>query len=202
MQMRLLLLLVASSIFACASEPPYDPMNDYEELDAATVLDAPSVDLADVATEYRDDVRRGEYMVELLGCGTCHTPGALEGAPDYSASLSGSDVGIAYTSPLSGRFPGVVFPSNITSDEVTGIGSLSDEQLDGAIRGGVDRHGGYSAPVMPWPGYARLTDEDTAAIILYLRSIDPVSHHVPRNVDPGQPTAESYVYFGFYATKD
>lgn len=202
MRSRISIWLLTLSLCSCAAEPEYDPFDDYVELDSTTVLDAPSVDPADVAPRHRDAVRRGEYMVELLGCGTCHTPGAFDGAPDYSASLSGSDIGIAYTSPLIGRYPGVVFPPNITSDIETGIGGWSDEQMDSAIRSGMDRHGRQSAPVMPWPGYARLSDEDTAAIIIYLRNLKPVRNRVPDDVRPGNPTAESYVYFGFYTPKD
>ena len=158
-------------------------------------------DAEQLSPEKRDLVVRGEYMVELLGCGTCHTNGALEGDPDTELYLAGSDVGIAYTSPLDNRYPGVVFAPNLTPDPETGIGGWSDKELSMAIRQGRGRHSNRPGLVMPWPGYATLSDEDTAAISEYLRSLDPIRHKVPDNVEPGQRTRESFVYFGFYRTK-
>ena len=140
-------------------------------------------------------------MVELLGCGTCHTNGALEGDPDIDNFLGGSDIGIAYMSPLDNRYPGVVFAPNLTPDVETGIGSWSDNELSMAIRQGKGRHSKRPGLVMPWPGYAKLSDEDTAAITQYLRSLEPVRHKVPDTVEPGQKTRESFVYFGFYRNK-
>jgi hypothetical protein len=51
---------------------------------------------------------------------------------------------------------------------------------------------------MPWSGFARLTDEDTAAIVSYLRSIPPIAHRVPARVAPGTPARAPFVYFGVY----
>jgi mono/diheme cytochrome c family protein len=173
-----------------------------EELDAATILDAPTVNIANVAPADRDAVRRGEYMVELLGCGTCHTDGAFEGAPDSDRSLAGSATGIAYTTPLEDRYPGIVFPSNITPDLKTGIGGWSDAQLAASIRQGQGRHGSRQRLIMPWPGYARLSDEDTVAIVRYLQSLEPVKHQVPDNVQPGEASNQPYIYFGVYRTTE
>ena len=186
---------------ACAGEVSNSPLDDYEEVHATTILEAPSVDTQGLGPEKRNSIKRGQYMVELLGCGACHTNGALEGDPDTDNYLAGSDIGIAYTSPLDNRYPGVVFAPNLTPDSATGIGGWSDEELSVAIREGRGRHSSRAGLVMPWPGYAKLSDEDTAAITEYLRSLDPVDHKVPNNVDPGQRTNESFVYFGFYRTK-
>ncbi|HEU4765605.1 MAG TPA: hypothetical protein VFT93_08150, partial [Candidatus Eisenbacteria bacterium] len=38
-------------------------------------------------------VQRGQYLVTVLGCHDCHTPGTLYGAPDMSRQLSGSELG-------------------------------------------------------------------------------------------------------------
>ncbi len=201
MKNPLTLILFIMTVQACAGEVSSGPLNDYEEVHATTILDAPSIDENDVAPDKRDRVKRGEYMVELLGCGTCHTNGALEGDPDTDRHMAGSDIGIAYTSPLDNRYPGVVFPPNITSDIETGIGGWSDEQLSMAIREGRGQHGDKPGLVMPWPGYAKLSDDDTAAISDYLRSLDPIRHKVPKNVALGQRTNASFVYFGFYRNK-
>jgi len=193
-----LFVLAPLVLAACAADDTYDPLEEYVELEATTVLDAPAALPGRYAPEYADRVERGEYLIELLGCGACHTDGALIGEPDPARSLAGSRVGIAWSNPLGEAKPGVVFPSNITSDVETGIGGWSDAQIANAIRFGAGRHGAGGIRVMPWPGYARITDDDVAAMVAYLRSIEPVRHRVPSNVEPGRDSPEPFVYFGVY----
>ena len=195
-------LLVASlSLPACAGGPAYDPMSEYEELESATILDAPSPVAGNFAPENRYLVERGEYLVQLLGCGSCHTDGALEGAPKTDRSLAGSRTGIAWMNPFRNEFPGVVYPPNITPDRETGIGEWSDAQIAAAIRAGLGRHLSRRIAVMPWQGYARLHDDDVDGIVAYLRSITPVRHEVPAEVLPGSRASEPYVYFGTYRSR-
>ncbi|MGI9222203.1 MAG: c-type cytochrome, partial [Woeseiaceae bacterium] len=146
-------------------------------------------------------VYRGEYLVELLGCGACHTDGALIGEANMQRSLAGSSIGIASSSPLGVERPGVVYAANITPDNETGIGLWSDQQIANAIRAGLGRHFGTRIPVMPWQAYAKISDEDIGAIVAYLRSIEPVNHRVPDPVVPGQRAKEPFVYFGVYRSK-
>ena len=147
-------------------------------------------------------MERGEYLVELLGCGACHTDGALEGVPDFDKALAGSRIGIAFTNPLADSTPGVVYPPNITPDVDTGIGAWSDRQIEIAIRAGVGRHGDRRIVVMPWQGYVKLTQDDLAAMVAYLRSIPAVRHEVPDEVRPGETASEPFVYFGVYRSRD
>ena len=70
---------------------------------------------------------RGEYLVNLLSCDFCHTPGTMEGKADLKRRFSGSSVGIAYTAYAEPDRPGIVFPSNLTSDKKTGL-------ADGAMK--------------------------------------------------------------------
>lgn len=201
MQRQLLAIITLFFAGACAGEAPYDPLGDYEELEPVTFLDAPDAQPGAYAPADRDAVERGEYLVELLGCGVCHTDGALLGAPDSERSLAGSRTGIAYANPLGNEFPGVTYPPNITPDEKTGIGSWSDEQIENAIRAGIGRHMDRRIKSMPWPGYAKLSDEDAEAIVAYLRAIRPVRHAVPADVEPGQPASAPFVYFGVYRSR-
>jgi len=196
--MRHPILLLMSLLVACAGEQPYDPLEDYAEVDAATIVDAPAAEPSRFAPADRDRVIHGEYLVELLGCGACHTDGALEGAPELQRALGGSSIGIAWSNPLGTERPGVVFPSNITPDVDTGIGAWSNEQIANAIRAGVGRHGSRRIQTMPWQGYARISNDDVDAMVAYLRSIPVVQHRVPANVEPGERTTESFVYFGVY----
>ena len=123
-------------------------------------------------------VQRGEYLAIVAGCHDCHTPGALFGAPDFSRSLSGSEVG--WQGPW-----GVSYGKNLTPDSATGLGAWTDDEIIRALQSGVRKNGAPVAPPMPWPNYARFTREDVTAIVAYLRSIPAVSHKVPDNVAPG-----------------
>ena len=115
-------------------------------------------------------VQRGQYLVAGIGCGDCHTPGTLYGAPDMSRQLSGSELG--WQGPW-----GVSYARNLTPDS-TGLASWTDEEIIRAIQNGVKKDGSPIMPPMPWPDFAHLSNSDVKAIVAYLRSIPPV-HHVP-----------------------
>lgn len=206
MRIKSLALLAPLVLVACATETateaPPDSLQNYEEVEAATVLDAPAAEPGGYAPEHAYQVERGEYLVELLGCGACHTEGALEGVPDFDKALAGSSIGIAFSSPLGNARPGIVFAPNLTPDEETGMGLWSDRQIENAIRVGVGRHSGRKIAVMPWQGYTRMTPEDVTAIVAYLRSIKPISHEVPDEVRPGEKTDHPFVYFGVYRSRN
>ena len=63
MKIRHLVLFAPIIFAACATrtvnEAPYDPLQDYEELDATTILDAPAPVPGSFAPEHLYQVRRG-----------------------------------------------------------------------------------------------------------------------------------------------
>jgi hypothetical protein len=205
MNYRFITLIASLSVVGCAvesgSESDYNPLEDYDEVDATTILDVPGPVPGSYAPENLEQVERGQYLVELLGCGACHTDGALEGVPDFNKSLAGSSIGIAFMNPLGTDRPGVVYPPNITPDVETGIGGWSDLQIQRAIQAGLGRHSGRRIAVMPWQGYAKITADDARAIVAFLRSIKPVRHEVPEPVQPGQVAEYPFVYFGVYRSR-
>ncbi len=136
--------------------------------------------LASTASAQDDPVARGEYLVNLGGCHDCHTPGYFLGAPDMERYLGGSDVG--FEVPGLGVFLG----RNLTPDKETGLGNWTDDEIATALTTGERPDGRVLAPVMPYHAYARLTGEDVAAIIAFLRSLDPVNHAVPGPFGPGE----------------
>jgi len=198
MKYTLLTCSALALVAACATNSPDDTLSDYIAVKATTIMPAPEVDSDQVAPENREAIRHGKYLVELLGCGSCHTDGALIGEPNLRRSLAGSSVGIAFTNPLQSSRPGIVFPPNITPDDTTGIGQWSNQKIAAAIRVGEGRHGPRRILVMPWQAYASLSETDVQSIIGYLRSIDPVKHDVPVDVPVGRPTSEMFVHFGVY----
>jgi mono/diheme cytochrome c family protein len=198
----LAMFIVAGCATETSTEKAQSPLQDYEEVAASKVLDAPDPVPGTFAPENLYQVERGEYLVELLGCGSCHTDGALEGVPDFDKSLAGSSIGIAYSNPMGDHLPGIAFPPNLTPDLETGLGAWTDKQIMDAVKMGAGRHSNRKIVIMPWQGYSRMTEEDVAAIVAYLRSIKPVRHKVPDEVMPGQVTDAPFVYFGVYRTRD
>lgn len=175
----------------------YNPLQDFDPRVPARLPE-----LRTVAAGYPEQqVAHGEYLVTLLACGTCHTDGALVGNPDPARQFAGSRIGIAYSNPFENRNPGILYPANITPDVQTGIGAWSDASLHKLLRTGVDASGNRHLPVMPWPAYAKLSDEDAESIVAFLRSLEPIKHSVPNNVPAGTRATAPYVHFGVYQSK-
>jgi len=131
-------------------------------------------------------VERGKYMVTVLGCGDCHTPGSLYGTPDTTRLLAGSELG--WTGPW-----GTTYAPNLTPDS-TGIGSWSEEEIVTALRKGQDPEHSPTLPPMPWPDFASLTDEDAHAVAAYLKTVPAVAHHVPDRLPPGAQAPTALVF--------
>jgi mono/diheme cytochrome c family protein len=77
-----------------------------------------------------------------------------------------------------GPVSGVFGVPNITSDQETGIGGWSDAEIGRAMREGIDKDGKVML-IMPWRNYSVLSDQDLAAVIGYLRGVEPVHNEVP-----------------------
>ena len=123
-------------------------------------------------------VARGRYLVSVIGCSDCHTPGAMTGKPDMERFLAGSDVG--FHLPGLGTF----VPPNLTPDKATGLGSWSEQQIVTAFTEGKNPEGRTLAPIMPWRDFANLTEADASAIAAYLTALKPVSNRVPGPFGP------------------
>lgn len=136
-----------------------------------------------------DPVVRGRYLVTIMSCNDCHTPGFFYGAPDTLRRLSGSDLG--WIGPW-----GVVHARNLTPDSTTGIGSWTIEQIVTALRSGNTPDGTQLAVIMPWQNYSSILDEDDAvAIASYLKSLPPVTHKNLDRIPPGQKPTGATIAF-------
>lgn len=144
-----------------------------------------------------ESLARGEYLTNILGCGGCHTEGALLGNP-YGEWLAGSKIGVAYTAEVEDSSPGLVFPANLTSDSRTGLGKWSKSEIMRFLQTGMDHYGKQATTVMPWPNYALLNEEDLTAIAQFLLTLPAVSHAIPDAVAAGAPINESFVRIGVY----
>ncbi|MGE0405812.1 MAG: cytochrome c [Candidatus Korobacteraceae bacterium] len=121
---------------------------------------------------------RGKYLTEnVLDCFACHSQRdwTKHDAPLIAEGEGGGQAPFA----LAG-LPGKVFPPNISPDKETGAGNWTDDQLARAIREGIGHDGRALFPMMPYENYRHLPDEDLASVIVYLRSLKPVHHVVPK----------------------
>ena len=137
----------------------------------------------------QDPIARGRYLVTIMSCNDCHTPGYFYGAPDTSRRLSGSDLG--WVGPW-----GVVRARNLTPDSSTGIGTWTSEQIVHALRTGNTPDGSQLAPIMPWLNYSSILDEaDAMAIAAYLKSLPPVTHKNLDRIPPDQKPTGAFIAF-------
>jgi len=125
-------------------------------------------------------IAQGKYLAtHVAQCITCHSPvdESVPGDVVVEAKL-----GAGRMFPKEAGFPGNMRASNLTPDKETGIGDFTDGELLRAIREGIGRDGRALFPLMAYPNYATLTDQDALSIIAYLRTLKPIKNN------PGPPT--------------
>ena len=126
-------------------------------------------------------LERGKYLTEgPLHCFMCHSDHDMT-TPEYPVIQATKGAG--WVMPI----PELNFPSskNITSDKETGLGNWTDDEIGRAIREGVRKDGTALFPIMPYMEFAKLDDEDLASIVVYIRTLAPVKHEVPKRQLPG-----------------
>lgn len=103
---------------------------------------------------------RGRHIADAIGkCAECH-------GEDFGGKVMSDDA-------LLGRLVGV----NLTRGR-GGIGDLTDADLERAIRHGIGPDG-HPLLFMPAEAFQRMTDDDLAALIAYLRTLPPVDRAMP-----------------------
>ncbi len=167
---------------------------------------SPSPGQTDPAPTSDDIIKRGEYLVTIMGCNDCHSPKKMgvqgpeiipelmlsgypssQPTPKFDSKMFSA--GFAQFSPdltvAAGPW-GISFSANLTPDE-TGIGNWTAEQFKIALTKGKFKgleNGRTLLPPMPWVNYTTVTDEDLNAIFAYLKSITPVKNLVHDPVSP------------------
>lgn len=155
-------------------------------------------------------VTHGKYLVTTGGCDDCHTPKIYTAngpVPDTTRLLSGFQQGeilpvldIKYVTPgnwvaTESNFSawvgpwGISYAANLTPDNATGIGAVTEEMFIKSLREGKLKGVGRPLlPPMPWPTIGQMTDEDLKAIYAYLKTIKPINNMVPEPTPPDKMT--------------
>src|SRR6201986_2191251 len=103
---------------------------------------------------------KGEYVARAGPCIACHS------VRDGKAFAGGLRMG----TPM-----GTIYSTNITPDPETGIGNYSLEEFDRAVRAGVAKDGHRLYPAMPYPSYAKISDEDIKSLYdFFMKEVPPV----------------------------
>jgi len=105
-------------------------------------------------------INKGRYLADAGDCTACHT---AKGGKPFAG-------GLPIASPI-----GTLYSSNITPDKDSGIGNYSLDDFDRAVRHGIAANGSSLYPAMPYPAYARISDDDLRALYAYfLHGVEPV----------------------------
>lgn len=106
-------------------------------------------------------VEAGRYLAVTADCIACHS---AQGGKPFAG-------GLAMATPI-----GSLYSSNITPDQVTGIGKYSLNDFDRAVRHGITPAGATLYPAMPYPSYAKISDGDVRALYAYfMHGVAPVA---------------------------
>ncbi|WP_423129705.1 c-type cytochrome [Gaoshiqia sp. Z1-71] len=124
-------------------------------------------------------VERGHYLAHhVMMCMDCHSQRnySLFSAPLIPHTLGQGGEVFDQSMGLPGKF---VAP-NITPQNLAG---WTDGEVFRAITSGVSKDGRTLFPIMPYPNYGQMDEEDIKSVIAYLRTLDPIEH----DVEPSKP---------------
>ncbi|GAB2546645.1 c-type cytochrome [Rhodanobacter koreensis] len=144
------------------SEIATQPAQPVKSIAAAALLSQPIPD----ATPQAEQVRRGQYLVAVGDCMSCHL---RAGGEPFAG-------GLGLNTPF-----GVIYSSNITSDTETGIGAWTTDQFYRAMHDGTNAHGQKLYPAFPYPWFNHVSRADDDAILAYLKTTPAVHYTPPAN---------------------
>jgi nicotinate dehydrogenase subunit B len=111
-------------------------------------------------------VARGQQLAALGACVECHT--AVSGMINAGGR------------PIETPF-GIIYSTNITPDEATGIGNWSYPAFERAMRDGIHRDGRHLYPAFPYTHFAKADDADLQALYAWSMAQKPVRGEARRN---------------------
>ena len=145
-----------------------------------------------------DEVALGRYLVVNLDCYSCHSEdfktqniAEPEKTPGY---LGGGNRLIGLTGEI-------IYSTNITPHEDTGIGHWTREEFVRAVREGFRPD---NTPILyPMAPFPELSEAEVGAMYAYLRTVPEIDRAIPRRERPTLAEQaggkEQYYYYGCYA---
>jgi mono/diheme cytochrome c family protein len=118
------------------------------------------------AASAQSAVERGRYLATAGNCVSCHT---RSGGTAFAG-------GRPFETPF-----GTLYSTNITPHPGSGIGGWSKDDFVRALREGLRPDGEHLYPAFPYTAFTRLSDEDSAALYEYFRSLPAVDYQPPAN---------------------
>jgi cytochrome c553 len=172
-------------------------------LSTASLRAAAGGDAQKAATN-SEQIARGKYLVDIMGCHDCHTPmklgpngpewdmsRALSGHPQDAPKLPPANLPAGYMAAIGGTFTsfsgpwGTSFTRNLTPDKETGLGDWTVEEFIATMKTGRERGKGRPVlPPMPVQNLRALSDTDIRALFAYLQSLPPIKNQTPQPVEP------------------
>ena len=155
---------------------------------------------------------RGKYLSDhVVGCTTCHSQ---RDWTKFSGPINPATLGAGGDAFNLGP-AGILYAKNITP---AAIGSWTDGELLRAVTQGVSKDGTPLFPLMPYPHFGALDEEDIHAVLAYVRSFKPIENtpkarqlNFPLNMivrtipAPNtfgkRPSADDKLAYGQYMTK-
>ena len=120
---------------------------------------------------------RGKYLNDhVVGCTTCHTQRDwTKFSGPVKAELTG-----AGGEPFNLGPAGMLYSKNITP---AALGSWSDGELLRAVTSGVSKDGTPLFPLMPYPHFGFMAEDDVHAVLAYIRSLKAIENaNIPERV--------------------
>src|SRR6266568_3824782 len=121
-------------------------------------------------------LERGKYLFTVAGCVSCHSP--HDPTRDGFPALVGKE-GSGEVMPFDG-LPGKIVAPNLSSDPETGAGKWTDDQIGRAVREGIGHDGRALFPMMPYDHFRKMSDEDLASVVVYMRSLPAIRNELPK----------------------
>lgn len=107
-------------------------------------------------------IARGEYLARAGNCVACHS------TPDGQPFAGGLKMAVP--------FLGAIYATNITPDKEHGIGNYTFEDFEGAMRRGVAKDGHMLYPAMPYPSYAKVSEDDLRVLYAFFMEAVPAAN--------------------------
>lgn len=113
---------------------------------------------------------RGKYLNDhVVMCTTCHTQ---RDWTRYSGPIKAELLG-AGGEPFDLGPAGMLYSRNITP---AALGSWSDGEVHRAVAAGVSKDGTPLFPLMPYPHFGAMAEDDLQAVLAYVRTLRPIEN--------------------------